>query len=113
MTKARKLLKQSHVLVFLITFACVFVLMGTAADVSKEKVVKDQERTIELTKSPVRVLLKGKRPSRIRLDGKNLSRELPQRHEIKLRRQVFDLLVNPRRGLVARLGRERHRRVGP
>ncbi|MFC2141082.1 PKD domain-containing protein [Acidobacteriota bacterium] len=97
MTKARKFLKQSHVLVFLITFACVLALMGTGEDLSKEKPVKSQERTIQLARSPVQVLLKGDESYRISLDGKSFSRELPQRHQIRLRHQVFDPLVNPPR----------------
>jgi uncharacterized repeat protein (TIGR02543 family) len=79
----------------MITFVCVFTLVVLAGGLSKDKVVKSQERTIQLANSPVRVLLKGNESYRISLDGKNYSRELAQRHEIRLNRRVFDPLVNP------------------
>ncbi|NIM15164.1 MAG: PKD domain-containing protein [Candidatus Aminicenantes bacterium] len=94
MTKKKSFFRQGRILVFLITFVCVFALVGTGADMSK-KVVKSDERVIELANSPVRILLKGNQTYRISLDGKSFSRELPQRHEIRLRHQVFDPLVNP------------------
>jgi serine protease AprX len=94
MTKKKNFFRQYRIPVFLITFVCVFALVGTGADMSK-KVVKSDERVIELAKSPVRILLNGSATYRISLDGKSFSRELPQRHEIKFRGQVFDPLVNP------------------
>jgi serine protease AprX len=94
MTKKKSFFRQGRIPVFLITFVCVFALVGTGADVSK-KVVKSDERVIELANSPVRILLNGNETYRISLDGKSFSRELPQRHDIRLRHQVFDPLVNP------------------
>jgi hypothetical protein len=94
MTKKKSFFRQGGIPVFLIAFVCVFALVGTGADLSK-KVVKSDDRVIELTKSPVRIVLNGSATYRISLDGKSFSRELPQRHEIKLCGQVFDPLVNP------------------
>lgn len=98
--KGGKMTKKNRILVFLITFVCVLGLIGTAADLSKKKAVKNQDRMIELADSPVRILLKGNQTYRISLDGKNFSREFPQRLTIKMRQQVFDPLVDPPRGLI-------------
>ena len=91
--------KQSRFLVFAITLVCVFALLATAGDLSKDKVVKGQDRVIELADSPVRILLKGNESYRISMDGKSFSREFPQRNFIRLRGQVFDPLVNPPRSM--------------
>jgi hypothetical protein len=96
MTKKKSFLRRGGIPVFLIAFVCVFALVGTGADLSK-KVVKSDDRVIELSKSPVRIVLNGSATYRISLDGKSFSRELPQRHEIRFRGQVFDPLVNPPR----------------
>ncbi len=89
--------KKNRFLVFLITCVCILGLIGTAADSPKQKVIKNQDRMIELADSPVRIMLKGNQTYRISMDGKNFSRELPQRQNIRLRHQVFDPLVNPPR----------------
>ncbi len=94
MTKKKR---QSRFLVLSITVVCVCALIGTAADLSKNKVVRSEERTIELANSPVRIWLKGNESYRISQDGKNFSRELPQQHAIRLRGQVFDPLKDPTR----------------
>ncbi|NIM17295.1 MAG: S8 family serine peptidase [Candidatus Aminicenantes bacterium] len=95
MTRKARFFRQRPILAFLITFVCVFALVGMSADLSKKKLVKSEERMIELANSRVRILLKGNESYRISLDGKSFSRELPQRHEIRLRGQVFDPLANP------------------
>jgi hypothetical protein len=97
----KRLFKQSRFLVFAITLVCIFALVGTAGDLSKEKVVKSQDRMIELADSSVRIMLKGNESYRISLDGKSFSRELPQRNFIRLRGHVFDPLVNPPRAMTA------------
>jgi len=95
MTRKERFFKQSRFLVFAISFVCVFALLGTAGDLSKEKVVKGQDRVIELANSPVRIMLKGNESYRISLDGKSFSREFPQRNFIRVRGHEFDPLVNP------------------
>jgi hypothetical protein len=89
--------KIFRILVFSIVFVCVCALLGTAANLSKEKIVKSEEQMIELANSPVRVMIKGNHSYRISLDGKNFSRELPQRHTIGLGQHAFDPLENPSR----------------
>ncbi len=91
----RSLFRHSRILVFSLTIVCVFALIGTAANAPKQQATNSEERVIELADSPVRILLKGNDSYRISLDGQHFSRELPQRHEIRLRHQVFDPLVNP------------------
>jgi len=103
MTRREKHFKQSRFLVFAITFACVFALLGTTGDFSKEKVVKGQDRVIELANSSVRIMLKGSESYRISLDGKSFSREFPQRNFIRVRSHVFDPLVNPPRAKTAQV----------
>ncbi|UCH98296.1 MAG: S8 family serine peptidase, partial [Candidatus Aminicenantes bacterium] len=94
MKKTKRFFGQSRLLLFAITFVCVCGLVWTAANLPK-KVVRSQERMIELADSPVRILLNGNDSYRISLDGKNFSRELPQRNFIRVRGHVFDPLVNP------------------
>lgn len=103
MTRKERLFKQSRFLVYAITLVCIFALVGTAGDFSKDKVVKSQDRMIELADSPVRIMLKGTESYRISLDGKSFSRELPQRNFIRVRGHVFDPLVNPPRAKTAQV----------
>jgi hypothetical protein len=108
MIRKRRLFKQSRFLVFAITLVCIFALVGTAGDFSKEKVVKGQDRMIELADSSVRIMLKGNESYRISLDGKSFSREFPQRNFIRVRGHVFDPLVNPPRAKTAQVPRGRN-----
>jgi PKD repeat protein len=94
MTEKRGFSGQNRILLFLITFVCVFALAILAWGVKKEG-IESRERTIQLADSPVRVVLKGNQTYRISMDGKNFSRELPQRHKIRLSRGEFDPLTHP------------------
>ncbi len=89
-------MKKNRILIFTITVFFVFALIGTAT-AAKKKAVDNQARMIEMANSPVRIQLIGNQSYRISLDGTNYSRELPQRHEIRLRHQVFDPVAAPPR----------------
>jgi len=88
---------KSRTLVLAILFVCACALVGTAAELSKQKAVKSEARLVEVANTPVRIMFNGNETYRISLDGKTFSRELAQRNEIKLNGLEFDPLVNPPR----------------
>ena len=88
---------KSRTLVLAILFVCACALVGTAAELSKQKAVKSEARLVEVANTPVRIMFNGNETYRISLDGKTFSRELTQRNEIKLNGLEFDPLVNPPR----------------
>ena len=108
MKKQKSFLRRNRVLTFSITFICVCALIGTAADLSKKKLVTKEERMIELANSPVRILLKGNDTYRISLDGKNFSRELPRQQKIGLCGLGIDPLKNPPRATAHPLSERGH-----
>jgi hypothetical protein len=97
MKKQRRFFRTGIIPVFSITIVCILALVMTGMDLQGKRVVKNNERMIALSDSPVRVMLRGNQSYRISLDGKNFSRELPQRHVIGLGQHAFDPLKNPPR----------------
>ncbi len=87
-------LSSSRIVVFSIVLFCAFTLIGTAAE-GVQKKGDSNERLIRFANSPVRVVLKGNDTYRISLDGRTFSRELPQKHHIRLRGMSFDPVINP------------------
>jgi hypothetical protein len=78
-----------------ITLVCVLALIGIVANA--DRMVKSEDRLIQLEGSPAKVLLKGNESYRISLDGKSYSRDFPIKKEIRLRGFTFDPLLNPPR----------------
>ncbi|MCP4214721.1 MAG: PKD domain-containing protein [bacterium] len=95
----RRFFNGNRVLVLSLVLFCAFALMGPMAEEGKKNAVPGQ-KMIEMSGSPVRVLLKGEKTYRISLDGKTFSRELPQKHFIRLQDNVFDPITNPPKAAV-------------